>query len=51
MDKNEKTIKVEPYWNVKYISSWKYRPQSAIKVEPYWNVKAYGPDVIAIATY
>ena len=33
------TIKVEPYWNVKFtFTDWDVL-DSIIKVEPYWNVK------------
>ena len=33
------TIKVEPYWNVKFLFLTLHLPTSFIKVEPYWNVK------------
>ena len=36
-------IKVEPYWNVKFVIYLTLRdvPTTLIKVEPYWNVNEY----------
>ena len=36
------SIKVEPYWNVKYGIKEHGGKNRSIKVEPYWNVKFAG---------
>ena len=43
-----KSIKVEPYWNVKSISGKAIALDKAIKVEPYWNVKSISGKAIAL---